>query len=102
MSKSTLVFYALCIVLGIWFVSVLFIPPLSVDDIYTQPSLTPTINFYKEDIFDQCRGLESLETLKEEYPSLEINGNYHNDRQRILANIERDKNILGYEGFVCP
>jgi hypothetical protein len=102
MSKSTLVFYALCVVLGIWFVSVLFIPPLSVDEIYVEPSLTPTINFYKEDIFDQCRGLESLEILKEAYPSLEINGNYHKDRQRILGNIERDLNILGYDGFVCP
>ncbi len=79
----------------------LFTPALTPEQIYIEPLPTPTINFYREDIFDQCIGLESLEILKDAYPSLEINGNYRTDYQRILANIERDKEILGLDYFKC-
>jgi hypothetical protein len=101
MKKQIIAVVVIGVILSAWFLKAMLTPALTPDQIYREPSVTPTINFYREDIFDQCVGLESLEILKDAYPSLEINGNYHKDRQRILANIERDQKMLGLDYFKC-
>jgi hypothetical protein len=102
MKKSTIVFFVFCAVVMFFFVKALFTPALTPDQIYREPSLTPTINYYQEDLYAQCKGLESFKELLEKYPSLKINGNYKKDYQRILDNIERDKKMLGLDNFKCP
>jgi len=93
----TLVF---CVVLA---ASVLFIPPLP-DQVQVEPLLlpTPTINYYQEDLYAQCAGLDSLNKLLEEHPSLRLNGNFRKEVQLRLEAIERDKGILGLDLFECP
>ena len=102
MKKQTIVLIIIGVVISVWLVMAMFEPTLTPNQIYREPSLTPTINFYREDIFDQCIGLESMQKLLKENPSLKINGNFQKDYQRILDNIERDKKILGMDNFKCP
>lgn len=101
MKKQIIAVIIIGVVLSAWFVKVMFEPALTPQQIYTEPSLTPTINYYQEDLYSQCKGLESFKELLEKYPSLKINGNFKKDYQRILDNIERDKEILGLDEFKC-
>jgi len=101
MKKQTIAVIVIGVILSAWFVKAMFEPALTPDQIYREPSATPTINFYREDIFDQCVGLESMQKLLKENPSLKINGNFQKDYKRILDNIKRDKEILGFDYFKC-
>lgn len=101
MRKQTIIFFVFCAGVLLFFVKALFTPELTPSQIYVKQLPTPTINFYREDIFDQCEGLESMQKLLKENPSLKINGNFQKDYKRILDNIKRDKEILGFDYFKC-
>jgi phage repressor protein C with HTH and peptisase S24 domain len=81
----------------------MFTPALTPNQIYIQPSITPTINYYQEDLYAQCRGLEYFKKIKlENDRSLELNANFNKEYQKTLAYIERDKKMLGLDYFKCP
>jgi hypothetical protein len=101
MKKSTFVFLVLCDIAIFFFVKAILTPVQTASN-YAKPLLTPTINYYQEDLYAQCRGLESAKKLIENYPSLEINENFNKDYHRILTTIDRDTKILGLDGFKCP
>lgn len=103
MKKSTIVFCVLCSVVAFFFVKAMFTPALTPGQIYREPSPTPTINYYQEDLYAQCRGLEYFKKIKlENNRSLELNTNFNKEYQKTLSYIERDKKMLGLDYFKCP
>jgi len=102
MKKQLIVCIVFCGVLVFFFVKALLTPALTPDQIYREPSLTPTINYYREDLFAQCEGLEYFREIKlENNHSLEINKNFLKEYFKTIAYIERDKKILGIKNFKC-
>jgi len=63
---------------------------------------TPTIDYYKEDLYAQCRGLEYFDGMIKDNESLNIYENFQKEYQKTVDNIERDKKELGLTDFVCP
>ena len=103
MNKQIVIVIVIGVILSAWFVKAMFEPTLTPDQIYREPSATPTINFYREDIYEQCRGLEYFKKIKvENNRSLELNTNFNKEYQKTLAYIERDKKELGITLFKCP
>jgi hypothetical protein len=66
-----------------------------------EKSMTLT-DYYKQDLYAQCNGLESFKKLIEEHPSLVINKNFNQDYQNIIDKIEIDKKMLNLDYFKCP
>lgn len=96
--KVISVFFAI-----ILFGSVFLIPKTNiklVETKYLQP--TPTINYYLEDLYAQCRGLEYFNGMIKDNESLNIYENFQKEYQKTVNNIERDKKELGLTDFVCP
>ena len=103
MRKQIIAVVVIGVILSVWFVKAMFTPALTPDQIYREPSLTPTINYYREDLYAQCRGLEYFKKIKlENDRSLELNTNFNKEYQKTLAYIERDKKMLGLDYFKCP
>jgi hypothetical protein len=103
MKKQIVVVIIVGVVLSVWFIRSILMPALTPDQIYIQPSLTPTINYYMEDLYAQCRGLEYFKVIKDDNDrSLELNRNFNKEYQKTLAFIERDKKMLGIKLFKCP
>ena len=63
---------------------------------------TPTINYYLEDLYAQCRGLEYFNGMIKDNESLKIYENFKKEYQKTVDNIEIDKKELGLIDFVCP
>ena len=101
MKKQMVAVIVIGVILSVWFVKAILTPALTPDQIYREPPPTPTINYYQDDLFAQCNGLESLKDLLEKHPSLKINANFNKDYQRVIDNIERDKEMLGLDYFDC-
>jgi len=66
----------------------------------TEP-LTLT-DYYRQDLYAQCRGLEYFKGMINDNPSLEINSNFNKEYQKTLGYIELDKKMLGLDYFKCP
>lgn len=64
-------------------------------------SLTLT-DYYQQDLYAQCRGLEYFKVMIEENKTLELNSNFNKEYQKTLAYIELDKKELGLTLFKCP
>jgi len=63
---------------------------------------TPTMDYYKEDLYAQCRGLEYFNGMIKDNESLKIYENFQKEYQKTVSNLERDKKELGLTDFVCP
>jgi len=63
---------------------------------------TPTIDYYKEDLYAQCRGLEYFNGMIKDNESLKIYENFQKEYQKTVDNIEADKKYLGLHDFECP
>jgi hypothetical protein len=102
MKKSTVVFLVFCATTIFFFIKALFVPALTPDQIYREPSTTPTINYYQEDLYAQCSGLKYFNNMINDNNSLLINENFLNEYRKTLYYIEVDKQMLGLDNFICP
>ena len=99
--KKAILFFVFIVIVLFW--SVFLIPQTKtklIETKYLQP--TPTINFYQEDLYAQCRGLSSYNELMRENESLKISENFKKEYKLILDSIESDKILLNLPDFECP
>jgi hypothetical protein len=59
-------------------------------------------DYYRHDLYAQCRGLDYFNIMISENESLKINKNFYKEYQKTIAYIERDKNELKLSYFKCP
>ena len=65
-------------------------------------TMSPTINYYREDLYAQCAGLKYFDEMMINYPSIKINKNFIEEYKTTLNYIERDKKMLDLGYFKCP
>lgn len=59
-------------------------------------------DYYRNDLYAQCRGLEYFKGMINENETLELNSNFNKEYQKTLSYIELDKKMLNLDYFKCP
>lgn len=102
MKKPNIIFFSLFGIVIVCFIRALFIPAIKPDQIHIEQRFTPTINYYLEDLYAQCKGLDYFDSMIENNETLKINSNFNAEYQKTLDYIERDKKELEMPLFECP
>ena len=60
------------------------------------------IDYYKQDLEGQCKGLKYFDQMKIDKPSLLIYEKFNQEYQLTLDYIKRDSEYLGLDNYKCP
>jgi hypothetical protein len=102
MKKSTVIFYALCVVLLAFFVKALFTPALEVRDLkYVVKAETISKGVYRlENIQAGCRGIETFQQMATDNPSIRIYDKYKKEMSITLNYTRKNLEYFGLKNHL--